>query len=293
MTIASSRRNLLRESCRHLPLFCAAAVVTTVSGCATWNLVGETEPAPREFAAATAEPVPRLDPSLETLVFTIAKGDPARTELAAITESLRVGPVSVSSRKRWAQNGVRVGIADDPTVWASMKKWSLPEDDLNESLLAEADIAHDAKVGETTIPMRPGHQQRFPIRHPIEGDHLLMCRVDDQLIAENLTDAQYLWRIESSPPTSDGVVAIRLTPEAEHGQTRAKFVSSQAAIRIDARRERWTADELTIDWSAQPGQLLVMVADPSAVGLGRTMMSDEKSDGTASQIVVAMRLKNP
>ena len=290
MTTALSRRKLLRECLRRGSLFCLPWLLTTTGGCATWTLVGETEPIAREPNPSIAKPADSSEPVLETLVLAVAAGDASRTALDSLSQSLSPGPISAASRHRWAENGVQIGIADDPTAWTSLGRWSLPELEQNESLLAEADIAHDAKVGTTSIPMRAGHQQRFPIRHPIEGSHLLMCKIDGQVIAENLLDAQYLWRIESAPPSPDGTVPIRLTPEAEHGQTRAKFVSSQAAIRIDARRDRWTAQELTIDWKAQPGQVLVMAADPAAIGLGQTMMSNEKSDGTASRMVVAMRL---
>jgi hypothetical protein len=139
--------------------------------------------------------------------------------------------------------------------------------------------------------MRIGRRYELPVRQPIEGSHVSMAHLGGELFGKTLADPQFLFAVTASNGQSSGEVHLRLRPEIQHGSMRQRWVSSDAALRIDTRRETWSIKELDLNFTGGEGDAILIGATVPRVGLGKQMLSGHGSENSRQQVVMIVTLR--
>jgi hypothetical protein len=283
---------------RALFLNSLALLAFAVSGCANWS-----DRATRVLdAAALAKtrdresPLRNLSEGTKNIVlevqFVPIEIDAATPdELQSVwqwTDETIVGP---ALRQELHSNGLRVGkvVRREPL---ERKLENLRVDpSLLDNFLAQAEIASEVSHGGRRIPMRIGRRYELPVRQPIEGSHVSIVRLGGELFGKTLADPQFLFAVTASNGQTAGEVHLRLRPEIQHGSMRQRWVSSDAALRIDTRRDTWSMKELDLHFTGGEGDAILVGATEPRVGLGKQMLSGHGSENSRQQVVMIVTLR--
>jgi hypothetical protein len=138
--------------------------------------------------------------------------------------------------------------------------------------------------------MRLGRRYELQLHSPTEGEHVTMLRLDEETIGRTLSDPQHLFAMVATAGESAGEINVRLRPEIQHGQMRQKWVSSDAALRIDTRRETWSIQQLDVNLSGREGDTFVVAAADPAAGLAEQMLRGHSADNLPQQVMVMIRI---
>ncbi|TWT73150.1 hypothetical protein [Allorhodopirellula solitaria] len=204
-------------------------------------------------------------------------------------------------RQAWLANGLRVGVLHDvnpPSDNGSQGKGKPLSDPINE-LFAGAKVLGGQADGREIIPLRPTRRHELPLAPALSGNTTVLLQDTGGLIGKAVESPQFLLAITAQKGTRQGQALLHLRPEIQHGAVRQKFISSDAAVRIQAGRERWELSDLNLAWTAQPGATLVIapVAQPSesepTFGLGRQMLRDSDHLVDDQHIVAFLQVEKP
>jgi hypothetical protein len=122
-------------------------------------------------------------------------------------------------------------------------------------------------------------------------DHLhVLVNGDDGLQGQSFQQIQAVYALRAEPVTGQRV-ALRLTPELQHGELRNRYAGSdQGIFLVTPSRERQVYDRLTLSTELAAGELLVVGCLPDAPkSLGRAFHGVEVA-GPAQQKLVLVRL---
>ena len=90
-------------------------------------------------------------------------------------------------------------------------------------------------------------------------------------------------------PLDDGHVRFQLVPEVHHGEIKNQYVASEGSIQIQAGREKYVIDDMTLESILAPGQTLLLSCTSDHKGLGRTFFVDDQN-GEPHQKMLLLRL---
>ncbi len=193
-------------------------------------------------------------------------------------------------RRELAANGLRVGrVVQREQVDRRLDQMRSTEGVLGQ-FLSQADVASEVSHGGQRIPMRMGIRYELPVRQPIEGAHVSMVRLDDQLLGRTLVDPQFLFAMTASAGETQQEINLRLRPEIQHGSMRQRWVSSDSALRIDTRRETWSLEELDLNLTGSEGDAFLVGDTNPRIGLGKQMLSGHRSDHAKQQVVMLLTI---
>lgn len=267
-----------------------------VGGCASWRNADPPSIGRRSGGNRAAETLLKPTASrvnrvvLRAQFVPYALDDSTRSTVNDLWSLTDDSQIPWESRKAWAENGLRAGvILSTETMNERLESLETTSDRVT-SFLNEANIAGDVSRGITTIPMKMGVRKELPLRHPIEGSHVAMLADGDQVIGRTLQAAQYLMSITASPADSVRRLRLRLQPEIQHGVAKQKYLSSQAAIRIDSRRDSWVLDPLAIDWVTQDGAALLMGPTETETGLASAMLGGQNAQGEDERMLLVIHV---
>ncbi|MCG8652802.1 MAG: hypothetical protein MI861_23385, partial [Pirellulales bacterium] len=198
--------------------------------------------------------------------------------------------VDVGSRRRWIDNGLRLGrVINEERFLTKLGEISMQQDVVGE-FLAQADVASEVSHRGRRIPMRLGRRYEMPLRQPIDGSHVTMLWLNERRIGQALQDPQFLFAVTAKPGDKPDQVVLNLRPEIQHGEMKQKWVSSDSALRIDTRRETWTIEELELELTGSTGDTFVIAGTSPLRGLAKQMLSGASADNVQQQIVVLITL---
>ncbi|KAA1261427.1 hypothetical protein LF1_39750 [Rubripirellula obstinata] len=299
--------------------------VMAVSGCATWKEIGSLDLIDKTSDARNAAPVnssagnssavsssagnlSRISASKVLLDVEFVNIDLRNTKAkdrAAIWDWVDESAVDNRQRYQLFENGMRAGLVVDPQSFRSHLHSMTATKDVVDEFLASASIASDIQGGGQQIAMRMGRRYELPLREPIEGSHVTLVRVDDQVVGRTLHEPQFLFTLQASELTPDSRMRLRLRPEIQHGQMRQQFVGggSNSGLRIDQRRESWSLPSLDLDWLLGKDELIVITADQYPTSkddgsvhqddscLATQMFTGKNADHRDEQLVLLIRVK--
>ncbi len=204
-------------------------------------------------------------------------------------------------RQAWLANGLRIGLLHD--VDGGVKSQRAAEggqlaDPVNE-LFAGAKVLGGQPDGREVIPLRPSRRHELPLSPALGGNTTVLLQDSSGLMGRALDAPQLLLAITAENGVRHGQSRIQIRPEIQHGAVRQKFISSEAAVRIQAGRDCWELSQLDLTWTTQPGAILVIapVVQPSesepTFGLGRQMLRDTDHLLDDQHIVAFLQIEKP
>jgi hypothetical protein len=88
----------------------------------------------------------------------------------------------------------------------------------------------------------------------------------------------------------DGRVRLKLVPELQYGSPKPTIVGRPGIMRLEANQPKQVYQEMTIDASLRPGQMLVLGSLPERRGsLGHHFFT-QKTNGKVEQKLLVIRL---
>ena len=263
-----------------------ALLAMLVSGCANWKDSNQLE---------NSEPLPVLNESPRSLLVEV-EFIPIDVE-GVTSEDMQslwqwVDETIVENEKRGVlvSNGLKVGkLIREDRFRERLEGMTINRSAVDQFLFS-ADIASEVAHGVQRVPMRFGKRYELPVRQPIEGTHVAMVSLDGKLEGRTLQDPQFLFAVTPTTGARPQEVAFRLRPEVQHGLMRQKWVSSDAALRIDHRRDTWAIKQLDIELSGVEHDVFVIGSDLPSRGLGKQMFAGKSNDQTEQRVILVLKL---
>ncbi len=265
-----------------------AAIAVLVVGCASWKERPTRDPAVERNSGSVGENKKRV--ILEVEFVNIAVDADDIDQSASLWQWIDETAIDPDLRRKLLANGIRVGfVANDERFRQRLAKSTI-EQDVVETFLNQASVASDVSRGEKQIPMRLGHRYELPLGQPIAGSHVALVRADGETIGRTLDNAQYFFAV--TPTQASGVeqVDLRFRPEIQFGEARQKWTKSDAAVRIDTRRDVWSIPELDLTLTANKHDTLVIAATTPATGLAKHMLMGTDSNNDQEQVVIIVQV---
>ncbi len=265
-----------------------AAVVlltTLVVGCARWK----NEPGQSTLKLPEVQENARsIILSVEFLPLKVDAHEPDQD--ASIWQWVDETVIDATERSRLLANGLRIGRIINTERFRSRIETLTPTQDVVDQFLSGASVASDVSHNAKRVAMRLGRRYELQLHSPTEGEHVTMLRLDEETIGRTLSDPQHLFAMVATAGESAGEINVRLRPEIQHGQMRQKWVSSDAALRIDTRRETWSIQQLDVNLSGSEGDTFVVAAADPAGGLAEQMLRGHSADNLPQQVMVMIRI---
>ncbi len=265
------------------------AVALTVSpGCANWTASDSSfsggQSALSELGQRSGAPV------IEVSFVGLPMDSKSRNRAESIWQWVDETRVDAATRGRLLANGIRVGfVSNQDQFQRRLARESATRDVLDE-FLSEASIQSDFSQGTERLPLRFGRRYELPLRQPAEGTQVTLVRIDQETFGQTLLRPQYLMTITANPGRSPNQIELQVRPEIQHGDLRQKYITGDAALRIEARRETWSLGELELDVEAGKNDLVVITADVPAYGLGKQMLTGSGSDDADQQVLLLLKV---
>lgn len=307
-----------RVSLARVPLargsWALAVVIATVvwGGCAQWK----TEPAadlPRGGlpAAQISDEVAILevafvripDPSLAIAASTSSASEATTEEkpTGGEADASGVGATSASGlwdrldetvvpremRERLAANGIRVGRLLSFELGQLDDRAAADE---STRLMEEADVVSDFEQRLRRLSCSDGQPYTLAVRRPSGENVSTFIKTSDGVLGRSLSDPQFMLILRTRE-LDDGRIAVRLTPEIQHGEVRQNYVASDLAFRMEFQREQWTLHELMCEVPLSEGQAVVLMPLEETFGLGKKMFVGKRADLSQERIAVVLRLQ--
>ena len=264
-----------------------ALLAAAVGGCAVWT--------DRDSESSGTNPLPQLRENRRSLILKvefipIEVDTSTPDEIQSLWQWVDESPIDNVKRRQLVSNGIRVGrLLREDRFRSRLESISVDKNVLDD-FLTQADIASEVSHGSRRIPMRMGRRYELPVRQPIDGNHVSLVRLNDELTGRTLTDPQFLFAVTPTSGSMSQQVSLRLRPEIQHGSMRQRWVSSDTALRIDTRRETWSLKELDVNLAGVENDTFVIGSVAPAVGIGKQMLGGKSNDQTQQQVIMLIKL---
>jgi hypothetical protein len=183
-------------------------------------------------------------------------------------------------RRAMHDNGLRAGVVSSQLPPLLRKLLADKADPL-----AAAGAHGDVTASQRQLQSRAG--KRGVILTGAKRDELtLLLSQGGVLTGAKFQDAQCLFAVKTFPK-GDGRVSLELVPEVEHGQPKQKWVGQDGAFHVEAAKDHKVVDNLKMELTLSPGDVLVVTCSPARIGLGKQFFADGAAD---EQKVLLIRL---
>ena len=236
---------------------------------------------PETDSLLEAEPSPEADDSVGPL-----SGPSEPIDIWRLLDETVVVPEVRASLRR---NGIRFGkvqnVGDFHQQLQSIRPAPSPTSEVLEIADVQSDLSHQAR----RITCRIGKRYELPVRQPATQDQVVLVARGDATVGQTLANAQPLFALRASTADSRSVT-LSLRPEIQHGAMRQTWVGSDAALRIENRRDAWVLDDLTTEVTLEKGGILVAGGIDPAFGLGKNMFTGTTAEGDTDQVLMVIRI---
>ena len=287
--------------CRNLGLLAVAALIASLAGgCASWT----DRPTEKKNKLNERLALAKLSESNRAIVLDIdfvtvrlpatngtqTGTDSAQTDAESLWQWVDETAIASDTRTRLLENGIRAGkIIRNDRFRRTLDQWRVNGGAVD-AFLTKASVASELTEGGKRIPMRCGRRYELPVKDQVSGQCVSLIRLGGETIGRTLSDPQYLFAITPQMGQTPQQVDLRLRPEIQHGAMKQTFVSSDSAIRIDARRESWSLPELEIQIAGVQDETLVIGTTSPSIGLGQQMLTGHSADRSEEQMVILIKL---
>ena len=201
-------------------------------------------------------------------------------------------PWPAALRQKLTMNGFRLGLVAGQAVPVSLSKLlelkdkPAPAGNMHETTVT--DLAAEPRVVRRHMPLHSGRRGEVLAAGPYEELTVLLCSASG-LEGNTYTDARAILGIWASLEP-DGRVRLKLTPELHHGAPKPALVGQPGMMRLESNQPKRVFQDMTIESSLRPGQMLVLGSLPERPGsLGRHFFT-QKVNGRLEQKLLVIRL---
>lgn len=254
---------------------------TLLAGCASWRT--DVEP-----SSSGGLPAPRRSDDvavLEVAFVSIRLDQPEDDIWQWVDETI----VDAAPRRQLARNGIRIGrvqqVADFPPRLDRIRREPTATDESLEAAGIESELSHDFR----RISCRVGKRYELPTRQVNPEPQNVLVRLGDETTGRTLSRLQPLLALRTTSVDARSL-QLSLRPELQYGQMRQVWVGTDAALRLDNRRQSWSLEELEIDMRLQQGAMLVAGTVDPPIGLGRQMFTGLTAEGDDDQVLMIIRV---
>lgn len=205
---------------------------------------------------------------------------------------------AAESRRLWLKNGFRIGLVAGPisdTLAALLAQDAEAKDESPQAKKKDAeapaagenqvDLMADPKVVARRLSLRPGQRSEI-LASAVYDEWPVLTSEGGQVSGQTYLQAQGLFAMRIVNER-DGRVRLKLTPEMSHGQMRQRWVGDQGVMRLEAGKPKKTFEDLLIETSLTPGQILLATALPNRQGsLGYYFFTDKQSEKAEQKLLV-------
>jgi len=187
------------------------------------------------------------------------------------------------------RNGIRFGkvqnVGDFHHQLQLIRQTPSPTSEVLEIADVQSDLSHQAR----RITCRIGKRYELPVRQPATQDQVVLIARGDSTVGQTLSHSQPLFALRASAADSRSVT-LSLRPEIQHGAMRQTWVGSDAALRIENRRDAWVLEDLATEITLEKGGILVVGGIDPAFGLGKHMFTGTTAEGDTDQVLMVIRV---
>lgn len=258
------------------------ACFATTIGCASWH--GEADTASLERAL----PPPKREPGsavLEIAFVSIGKHAEVEQLWRGIDQTL----LSMELRHDWERNGMRIGRVQKTLDFESQLSRIRRRPEETASAMEATDVHSDLSHQSRRITCRVGKRYELPVRQPSPNQQTVLVRLGNETSGRTLARSQPLFALRATSADVHSI-ALSLRPEIQHGDMRQTWVGSDAALRLDNRRESWNLDELATEVRLEKGAILVVGGVDPPLGLGQLMFTGLTAEGDDDRVLMIIRV---
>lgn len=196
-------------------------------------------------------------------------------------------------RRKLAANGFRVGVLGNSLPPSLEKLLNVPaETPLQPGDENLVDLQENSRVRRRMLQVRGGHRSNIIAtgeREPHAEMHLLVRGDDDHLSGHTYKQVKGQFAMKAFPQ-GDGRVRLELIPEIEHGEPQRRFIPGDGLLKVEFGPACEVLDNLRIEASLTPGQMLVLGSLPDRPGSVGHQFFTEQVSGPIQQKLVIVRL---
>jgi hypothetical protein len=213
---------------------------------------------------------------------------PDSTELAAdrLWEHVDEQAISAEQRRRLWKNGFRAGIVGTqlPVRLAEILQHASSIEGDGTVQFNTAD-AEGLGVTRRRMFLQRGRNGEL-VAGPVQAELQVLHMNESDLQGDTFYDAQPQFSILAQR-TGDGRVELTLVPELHFGEYRQRYVPGEGMFRLDNSRDKKVFEQLKIQASVSPGQILMLGAQAARSGsLGYQFFTDTTSSLSASKLLM-------
>lgn len=248
-------------------------VLLACCGCSTWT-------APVSMQGAPKLPRPQMSrDSVGLQIATVTLNHTHGVALETMLQELDEQVLDIDQRRHLSQQGIRAG-SFDTQLPAPLQLLLLEAADRREHPTAES--FQGVQDQQRFVQCKADKRYFVPIwSNP--GRLELPHGEDETLQDHAFDDALCQMVIRCSPHEGEGAT-IRLTPEVEHGRLKQAFVPEGTSFHLEARRDRKSFEDLTIELMLRPGETIMVTCSNEEDGLGQRFFRN--GDRTAQKVLL-------
>ncbi len=183
------------------------------------------------------------------------------------------------------KNGVRAGVLGQQLPAKLRELLDSPPKLLAELSQGQPDEL-DFNGSRQHLPLRAGHRSIIKSSKVFPSLPVLLSE-EGNIRGYQLTDARCTFSLKAYPQ-GDGQLKLKLTPEIEHGEVKARWGGSEGMMIQQSSQDRLILDRLELETMLRPGQSLLVSATPEIKGLGEYFFSQHAA-GTIERRLLLIR----
>lgn len=259
-----------------------SAILTAASGCTTWH--NDSPPQSPAFSL----PTPKREPGAAVLDIAFVSID-TRAEIERLWESVDQTVIPLDVRQGWELNGLRIGRVQKSIDFDQRLAAIRRKAEESHGAMEATDVLSDLSHENRRITCRIGKRYELPVRQPATEDQSVLLRIGADTVGRTLSRSQPLFAIRAMAADIHSI-QLALSPAIQHGELKQTWVGSDAALRLDNRRESWNLDELLAETRLDQGSILVVGSIMPPIGLGRMMFTGVTAEGDEDRVVMVIRV---
>ncbi len=194
-------------------------------------------------------------------------------------------------RQRLTQNGFRAGLLGGQVPISLSRLLELkdkPAPGCRSLETQVADLEHEPRVVRRHMELRAGVRTELLASDVQDELPVLRC-CPAGVEGETFRSAQAVFAMTVTNER-DGRVRVHLIPEIHHGESKLRYVTTQGAIRIQSGRAKRAFEDLALDASLAPGDILVMGTLRERPGTIGHRFFAENAEGRIEYKLLVLRL---
>jgi len=219
-------------------------------------------------------------------------------EVQQLWEELDEQQLAPALRQRLSRNGFRVGIAGvqlPPSLEKLLNQATTPDDKPVQAAapppegpasVTVTEFQSEPALTRRHLQLRSGREAEIIASSIYPSLPLLEPDAEGQLSGRRYAKAQGVFTLQAFAE-ADGRVKLAVRPELQYGEPQQEIRPEAGRWLLQSRRRRRAFDDLNIEASLAPGEILVLAAQPDETGsAGHYFFTEQTSAGLTRKLLL-------